>query len=674
MGLVTGTLEQIVTVGAALWSQLVSVILWLGDSLIVPSSQETAVKPLTEGFSASASPIANRRRLSNAGGDNTSSVSRDARVRNTKSMMVQSNVTSVLDEHLRTLIKERYASGTNINKKGLSCSTSRSSNDLTTPLPLKAGFSPLQDDVMKVIQEAKYSRALGDKNKQPFRRASVSSVLSVDSIVSASSLDPSSFYGSSRGTSRGSQSPSPSDVTRGTILKRLVGAPPPRGLQKIPLKEQDKFLVNLVSDTDEEVEQLPLDLKDANSEGDQESEKRVKWTPRMPAALSPVPEMSNSRKKPARCGAVGDDSLEPKSGGFSHVTPYPVLSVARENSSSVSSYNSSSFPKSSHHSSEGNVTSSESLPKSSAKAVPRFDITGLKDEILALREEISARKGKLASCSVPHITALEDRCFVTSVEDITSLRKEISALKKDFFSLLKDNTKQKVGKLHNLKKISGAISKKDQASLTVKSGSIDSIDEYGKTKGPAASVIRRLNSFNGIPLKGTTVLSNLKKKCEKPWQKDHARLSLSQLPPTTTAILETVKKSESFKALRKYKSNKSLQDNSKTNENVYSSESIRAFKPRAATMQPVKGVYFSFSCTTLQKAVQVRLAGGSQSESRNGVIFDDGYATDDDEEEEGEEEEGEPWLPSATERACLTQEELVLYGLRPPPSNIRKLR
>ncbi|KAK8738875.1 hypothetical protein OTU49_003715 [Cherax quadricarinatus] len=111
--------------------------------------------------------------------------------------------------------------------------------------------------------------------------------------------------------------------------------------------------------------------------------------------------------------------------------------------------------------------------------VPVLDITSLRNEITAIKAEILTRKGK----KTHHIFDSEERCFVSSCEDITNLRDEILSLKKDFYSLLDENTSVSKGvpkksKTHHQsqKRHKGPLLKHQ-----LKSVSIDNVDELKKS-------------------------------------------------------------------------------------------------------------------------------------------------------------------------------------------------
>ncbi|XP_064106518.1 uncharacterized protein LOC135215582 isoform X4 [Macrobrachium nipponense] len=89
--------------------------------------------------------------------------------------------------------------------------------------------------------------------------------------------------------------------------------------------------------------------------------------------------------------------------------------------------------------SENALATSPSMP-----SIPTFDITSLKNEISAIKAEILTRKGKQAHLKEDS----EERCIVSSCEDISNLRDEILSLKEDFYSLLSENKSVEITKDH----------------------------------------------------------------------------------------------------------------------------------------------------------------------------------------------------------------------------------
>nr|XP_045622570.1 uncharacterized protein LOC123773120 isoform X1 [Procambarus clarkii] len=130
-------------------------------------------------------------------------------------------------------------------------------------------------------------------------------------------------------------------------------------------------------------------------------------------------------------------------------------------------------------------------------ALPVLDITSLRKEITAIKAEILTRKGK----KTHHIVDSEERCFVSSCEDITNLRDEILSLKQDFYTLLDENAP--VSKDVCKKRKSHYQSKKHHEHLysqrapllkhQLKSVSIDNVEELKKNyaKDDAASSFLR---------------------------------------------------------------------------------------------------------------------------------------------------------------------------------------
>ncbi|XP_018010805.1 uncharacterized protein LOC108668158 isoform X2 [Hyalella azteca] len=132
------------------------------------------------------------------------------------------------------------------------------------------------------------------------------------------------------------------------------------------------------------------------------------------------------------------------------------------------------------------VTPPSSLPSPAADVLPKIDITALKGEIMALKREIIARKGggaPILQSPQENQTQFPINSFVSSVEDIGSLRSEISALKQDFLSLLDDNAKC------SLK----AACKKSKYKYSGKAISIDSVDDIIK---PKSTVLDRICSLD----------------------------------------------------------------------------------------------------------------------------------------------------------------------------------
>ncbi|CAL4067742.1 unnamed protein product, partial [Meganyctiphanes norvegica] len=110
-------------------------------------------------------------------------------------------------------------------------------------------------------------------------------------------------------------------------------------------------------------------------------------------------------------------------------------------------------------------------PPPTTPLMPAIDITSLRNELSSIKAEILSRKGirEAKGESKSGETSL-DRCFVTSCEDITNLKDEISALKKDFLLLLDDTKSLKSPTSKNLKKTKAPPLK------VLKSTSIDSFD------------------------------------------------------------------------------------------------------------------------------------------------------------------------------------------------------
>ena len=115
---------------------------------------------------------------------------------------------------------------------------------------------------------------------------------------------------------------------------------------------------------------------------------------------------------------------------------------------------------------------------------PKIDITALRGEIMALKNEILTRKGKASSPTTKDASV--QRMFVSSVEDIGSLKNEISALKQDFLSLLDDNAKS------NLRSV---YKKKPKLLFAGKAQSIDCIDDIRKPKSPCLERISSLDQM-----------------------------------------------------------------------------------------------------------------------------------------------------------------------------------
>ena len=157
-----------------------------------------------------------------------------------------------------------------------------------------------------------------------------------------------------------------------------------------------------------------------------------------------------------------------------------------------------SFSKLDHKKS---VSSDSILSDNVVPPAPKIDITSLKSEIFALKEDIMARKGRVAEEAARKEAKTlnekkEDKFYVSSVEDITCLRDEIAALKNDFLSLLDDNSKNKLKEVckNSKKKAKTANALKFQ----LKSVSSDCLDGINNEQG----VLERNSSLSFIPTMG----------------------------------------------------------------------------------------------------------------------------------------------------------------------------
>uniref|UniRef100_A0A6A7FQW4 non-specific serine/threonine protein kinase n=1 Tax=Hirondellea gigas TaxID=1518452 RepID=A0A6A7FQW4_9CRUS len=340
---------------------------------------------------------------------------------------------------------------------------------------------------------------------------------------------------------------------------------------------------------------------------------------------------------------------------------------------------------------DGNLPHRSATPLSSPSSptselppiVSKIDITGLRGEIMALKKEILARKGRVACPSSDQETenkSREGKVFVSSVDDIGGLKSEITALKHDFLSLLDDNAKSNLIAACKVKK-------KSKMKYTGKAISIDSVDGIFRPKSPC---LERITSLDNVSVTDDDE-DGLLLSCRKPkWSYDgkeerqtsdvwfqtpNFKLSKGYIAKSKLDSLELAARCFSTTAkLNAISSSKSSP--------VPSSLYLRQQVPQSAVMSPTKPYYERFCPATLRrltemlntKTVPEGDAVEEVSEKTSSELdttppcdhddsSDDGFASDVyDDDDDGDSGGEEVQLPCSVER--------VLYGLESPPNKL----
>lgn len=650
MGLLATTLKYIIFIGSSLWKQFVRVIIWVGETSLLSTASDDISND--DFYSTSPYPKIIQKSPRNSFKNTENNTFEDFIHKNNFEAysLFNSDATSHLDNHIKLLIKEKYASGTSINKKGTRNTLTYSANDVKC-------LSPLQENVLASVQVAKFNSGALSCIKPGIRSSSISSALSID--LSCSSKDR-SLQESSRGTSRTTGSPSPVGIRKS--IKENENIPHTNRALNVPSKKET-FSAYSTSDTDEDLEKH----YDQNK-GKYSGSRNVQTT----FNIEKIPQFQTSLNFPSDVSHRNIfETLE--SENKSNV-PAELIDHLSYRNPSHKQIASEGHPKCKGESTfiKKNVTCGDSLSFTNYnKGTPKIDVTILKDEIVALREEICARKGKLASCSVPLLSASQEKCFISSVEDISNLRKEISALKSDFLSLFQKDKLKNEASFSNMKKIIvNNISRQTILQpCQVKSTSIDSL-KYSDDNH--SSLVRRLDSFGGFPLKGTAG-KNYKKFNDVLYKREHARISRSENPFSNAPISynEPVpgtifKRVDSFKGSSKSKLFREKRENKY--QSSFSSERARAFQPNAATMIPLKGDYLKFSKQVLQSVVRTRLRCLNASEEQWQFVADFHEEESDSDSDNGD------WSPTQQEISQIKSDELIMYGLCRPPFQIKNVK
>ncbi|XP_047475956.1 uncharacterized protein LOC125029826 [Penaeus chinensis] len=305
------------------------------------------------------------------------------------------------------------------------------------------------------------------------------------------------------------------------------------------------------------------------------------------------------------------------------------------------------------------------VPKSEP-SLPKLDITSLRNEISAIRAEILTRKGSHSHAKEES----EERCFVSSCDDITNLRDEILSLKQDFYSLLSENTaspksgSKKQKKAHKQHQhLKGPMLKHQ-----LKSISIDNVDDIRKQsvrdrKGGFAPFGAEAKCKRGLSRSSINVAQDLKE------EQEGSSSSISR--PSSEVYYSTQISTESYESA------------------ASELPGLRASPPYKALEEDdsKEGSVRASSVTRRSTRVKEEEEGGDEksplecSASKAEILSDE---DNEEKEEEEEEEEGEGDTDDGdsdtTEDECqqilknsrTTSVERVLYGIDPPPYKIRR--
>ena len=618
---------SLLNLGAAVWSHMLNVVAWIGGQWYFSHAVENKIA--NNGLNATTTSTAT-----------ITGKTHSSQAPSTKGIVTSSRVfvdkTSYVDKQLRTLIKEKYKSGTSTTKRESSLlprlSTGSSNSDLIAAVK---GFSCLQDEVMKAIQDAKISSSvladsLGSGAKK--RGASIASTLNFDSRNSRCNklLSPSDCASKLQSERSRSHSPKPPVIKKGLCRFNINLA------DRNTESSNRGSALDITTDTDDEFDEA---LLSDTTVSDLECDKSNLWTPRLPHEFGHAPVT----KYDAQSDKASQKNLKTKSNCKNLENPKlcPLGGSLKDRSSSEDSI----------------ISPHEPFIKKSM-FLPKFDITTLKGEIVSLREEISARKGKLAASSVPHFEVPSEKFFVSSIQEISNLREEISSLKNDFFTLMKENAKNKLNKIQTFKKISSNYnaSTKQHLKRHFKSSSIDSIEDVCKSEDEP--VVKRLNSFNGLPVKGTMLRYLNKNRKDKDWA------SLKKHPSSTDHDITDSQSSQQQKCCVTSTETSVISKKVAEVPCEFSSEAARNFQPRASTMIPVRSISRNFSASTLHQAVNIRLHDLCM-ENKNEFT----HAFIDEWEEDSDTEDDISWDEKAYKDISI--EESVMYGLRLPSSHVR---
>ncbi|KAF2362469.1 Protein kinase domain [Trinorchestia longiramus] len=297
-----------------------------------------------------------------------------------------------------------------------------------------------------------------------------------------------------------------------------------------------------------------------------------------------------------------------------------------------------------------------SSPSPVSEIPPKIDITSLKGEIMALKREIFARKGGVVPTPEnQENTAIADKSFVSSVEDIGSLRNEISALKQDFLSLLDDNAKS------SLKN----ACKKSKYKYSGKAVSIDSVNDIFKPKSTCLDRISSLDQKSVSDDDDGLFFSCKQSKWKFP---DKFDSDSEEQPSEVWFQTPNVKSTHGFLAKSKLDAYEMMSrgvPGMVPQTAVASSLPLRQQVPQSALMAPSVPTHEPFCPTTLRRLTEMLQANSSDSEDQSSLSdtensqydsrrdsSDDGFASDDSDCEDVE-------LPCSVER--------VLYGLQASP-------
>ncbi|XP_063606776.1 uncharacterized protein LOC134781439 [Penaeus indicus] len=306
------------------------------------------------------------------------------------------------------------------------------------------------------------------------------------------------------------------------------------------------------------------------------------------------------------------------------------------------------------------------VPKSEP-SLPKLDITSLRNEISAIRAEILTRKGSHSHAKEES----EERCFVSSCDDITNLRDEILSLKQDFYSLLSENTaspksgSKKQKKAHKQHQhLKGPMLKHQ-----LKSISIDNVDDIRKRsvrdrKGGfapfGAEAKCEIDSVRGLSRSSISVVQDLKE------EQEGSSSSVSR--PSSEVYYSTQISTESYESA------------------ASELPGPRASPPYKALEEDdsKEGSVRASSVTRRSTRVKEEEEGGDEtsplecSASKAEILSDeDNEEKEEEEEEEGDTDDGDS---DTTEDECqqilknsrTTSVERVLYGIDPPPYKIRR--
>ncbi|XP_042864369.1 uncharacterized protein LOC122248415 isoform X2 [Penaeus japonicus] len=305
------------------------------------------------------------------------------------------------------------------------------------------------------------------------------------------------------------------------------------------------------------------------------------------------------------------------------------------------------------------------VPKSEP-SLPKLDITSLRNEISAIRAEILTRKG-----SQSHVKEeSEERCFVSSCDDITNLRDEILSLKQDFYTLLSENTSSPASGSKKQKKthrqhqhLKGPLLKHQ-----LKSISIDNVDDLRKQsvkehKGgfaPFGSEAKgEADAVRGLSRSSISVVQDLKE------EQEGSSSSVSR--PSSEVYYSTQISTESYESAaselpgpRASPPYEALKDDDSKEGSVRASSVTRRSTRVEKGEEKEKG----------EEGAKSPLECGA---SKVEILSDE----DNEEEEEGDTDDEDS---DTTEDECqqilknsrTTSVERVLYGIDPPPYKIRR--